>query len=228
MAVMQVIILDVCFAGLLHPRASSSAVPVAAIPPTLRQAGGNSMSTSNTRRVEVRRRRSESVGRAENDRQTIDRTGTLYSPPKPLLVQSQEFHNYNSQSVYQQQQRLAQNNIAASHHPVARSERKFPNPSSQPKHHVMSNGLEMNTLTLNNNNTMTRAGSHLVNGKLYAAKAGYIINSNGQVVNLTDGEVMSLVQAERSGIVYKMTDKDHQSGQSYVPASNMMFNRVRH
>ena len=93
----------------------------------------------------------------------------------------------------------------------------------------MSNGLEMGNLTLTHNNNKlpsTKTGSHLVNGKLYAARSGHIINSHGQVVNLTDGEVMSLDQAERLGIVQRMTDKDHHSGQSYVPASNMMFNRV--
>ena len=228
--------------GLLHPRASSSAVPVAAIQPTLRHNTANI--ASNTQRRETRSRRSESTGRMESDRQTIQRT---IRRNQPLTVQSQEFHNYKSQSIYHQQQLMRQQqqekqqqqhtattaNVLSnsSHYQTVKPERSFPTHTlqSQKQQHIMSNGLEMGNLTITHNNNKlpsTKTGSHLVNGKLYAARSGHIINSHGQVVNLTDGEVMSLDQAERLGIVQRMTDKDHHSGQSYVPASNMMFNRV--
>ena len=144
-------------------------------------------------------RRSESMGRAESERRRVQRSGTLIPPYRqPGHMQTQEYHNYSQ--IHHKQPHM-QPVKPARQIPVA-----------------INNG----TMTLTNN----RTGSHLVNGKLYSAKAGFIINSHGQVVNLSDGEVLSLVQAERLGIVHRQADKDHTSGQSYVPASNMMFNRV--
>lgn len=148
-------------------------------------------------------RRSESMGRVENDRRRVQRNGTIDTSGKqPLLVQSQEYHNYSQTHAHYQPAK-----------PVRAGAGHAPNHGAQ----------AANAMTLSSN----RAGSHLVNGKLYSAKPGYIINSHGQVVNLTDGEVMALSQAERVGVVHRLPDKDNQSGQSYVPASNMMFNRVR-
>lgn len=198
--------------GLLHPRGSTNSVPPAVTSPAT-----NSRGTTGQRGNRVRR--SESMGRVESDRRRAQRVGTLHpnDTRQPLLTQSQEYHNYSSH--YQTHSKASP--TTAGHYQAVRPERTLAG-SNKASPLMSATGLEMGTLTLTNH----RTGSHLVNGKLYTAKPGHIINSNGQVVNLTDGEVMSLAQAERVGIVKRMTDKDPQAGQSYVPASNMMFNRV--
>ncbi|XP_067936299.1 uncharacterized protein [Watersipora subatra] len=143
-------------------------------------------------------RRSESLGRAETDRRRVQRNASLHTSTKQH-TQSQEYHNYGQPLL-----------TPHSHYQ-----------SIKPSRVGLSLGHGSGSMTL----TTNRSGSHLVNGKLYSSKAGHIINSNGQVVNLSDGEVMSLAQAERLGVVQRLVDNDSHLAQSYVPAANMMFNR---
>jgi len=158
------------------------------------------------------------MGKVESERRRTQRnTGTLPGSNKrtPLLVQSQEYNNYNSQTLHP----------GISHVPPASyshtmTSGRIPKTNQHPT--MTSTAANSGTLTINNN----RVGTHLVNGKLYAAKPNYIINSRGHVVNRADGEVMHIQQALNLGIVQKLPDNEHQAGQSYVPASNMMFNRV--
>lgn len=186
--------------GLLHPKASSittsSAVPLTLPPPPPNQRAGV--------------RRSESMSKVERRVRRLDGNAGYGSTAAPTMVQSNEFHNYQSK-MYNATKGTIKGGDALT----------LTVPSGGG--HMTSNGLETGTLSLGKK----KSDVHLVNGKLYAAKPGFIINSNSQVVNLTTGDVMNLVQAERLYIVYRLPDKDHQGGQSYVPASNMMFNRVR-
>lgn len=189
--------------GLLHPRASSAAPAIAPIPINASSASTYTSTPPTNPHSGNKVRRSESMSRME--RRPMKPNGALVSHPGHI-VQSQEFHNYSPNATYQRIGGATQNNTLVHHN----------------NGHMMSNGLELGTLSLNKTST----GAHLVNGKLYAAKQGYIINSNGQVVNLTDGEVMTIAQGERLNIIHRLPDTDHQSGHSYVPASNLMFNRV--
>lgn len=75
---------------------------------------------------------------------------------------------------------------------------------------------------------------HLINGVFYSANRGYIINSNGQVINLTNGDVLSIDVALRTQAVSRVGDAsmptltagDAGMKEHNQPAVNMMFNRV--
>lgn len=127
-------------------------------------------------------------------------------PIAQTRVQSQEYHNY-------------QTGTFNSHYQPVRVGGHTPTPISN-KQPVVQNGLEMGTLSIR------RTGAHLLNGKLYATKSGYLINNHGMVVNMNTGEAISLAMAERNGLVRRLADEDDRTD-SYVPAANMMFNRVR-
>lgn len=82
---------------------------------------------------------------------------------------------------------------------------------------------------------------HLVSGVFYKPNRGFIINSNGQVINLTNGDVLSIDSALRSNFISRvgnantgtltaegasLGDAGLGGGGNTLPAINTMFNRV--
>lgn len=74
------------------------------------------------------------------------------------------------------------------------------------------------------NSPLLNGNAHFVNGKLFASRPGYKIEGNGNVVNMSNGETLTLGQAQKMHIVQQIPDDEYDAGT--LPPNFSMFNRV--
>ena len=74
------------------------------------------------------------------------------------------------------------------------------------------------------NSPLLNGNAHFVNGKLFASRPGYKIEGNGNVVNMNNGETLTLGQAQKMHIIQQIPDDEYDAGT--IPPNFSMFNRV--